>query len=299
MDLAYIFLAVLIFLMYSVTIWYSSIEGFEDGSTVTYEDPKQIYDDVYATIYDMLWHPNEKLNYERVSIQDISLADQPINSVKIVDMCCGTAPNSCYFKDLGVDYIGVDISESMLKKARDNCPKATFQEGDVTQVHLFPQKSASHCLLLGFSIYEFQNPKILSDNAYQWLKPDGYFVVHMVDPDKFDPLLDLASPFAAFSLQKYSIDRVTDSTIYFDQFKYVGKFSKNKDEDDATFDETLIYYDKANNGGNKYRENKHRLNMPSKERLIDIVKTSGFRHLETVDLVRCGKEYQYLVYFTK
>jgi len=299
MDLAYIFLAVLIFLMYSVTLWYSSIEGFEDGSTVTYEDPKQIYDDVYATIYDMLWHPNEKLNYERVSIQDISLADQPINSVRIVDMCCGTAPNACYFKDLGVDYVGVDISESMLKKARDNCPKAVFQEGDVTQVHLFPQKSASHCLLLGFSIYEFQNPRILSDNAYQWLKPGGYFVVHMVDPDKFDPLLDLASPFAAFSLQKYSIDRVTDSTIYFDQFKYIGKFSKKKDEDDATFDETLVYYDKANNNGNKYRENKHRLNMPSKERLIDIVKTSGFRHLETVDLVRCGKEYQYICYFMK
>ena len=299
MDLAYIFLAVLIFLMYSVTLWYSSIEGFEDGSTVTYEDPKQIYDDVYATIYDMLWHPNEKLNYERVSIQDISLADQPINSVRIVDMCCGTAPNACYFKDLGVDYVGVDISESMLKKARDNCPKAVFQEGDVTQVHLFPQKSASHCLLLGFSIYEFQNPRILSDNAYQWLKPGGYFVVHMVDPDKFDPLLDLASPFAAFSLQKYSIDRVNDSTIYFDQFKYIGKFSKKKDEDDATFDETLVYYDKANNNGNKYRENKHRLNMPSKERLIDIVKTSGFRHLETVDLVRCGKEYQYICYFMK
>jgi hypothetical protein len=39
--------------------------------------------------------------------------------------------------------------------------------------------------------------------------------------------------------------------------------------------------------------------MPSKERLIDIIKTSGFRHIENVDLVRCGKEYQYLVYFSK
>ena len=39
--------------------------------------------------------------------------------------------------------------------------------------------------------------------------------------------------------------------------------------------------------------------MPSKERLIDLFKTSGFRHVENVDLVRTGKEYQYLVYFTK
>jgi len=39
--------------------------------------------------------------------------------------------------------------------------------------------------------------------------------------------------------------------------------------------------------------------MPSKERLINIIKTSGFRHVETQDLIKVGKEYQYLVYFTK
>jgi hypothetical protein len=157
----------------------------------------------------------------------------------------------------------------------------------------------THCILTGFSIYQFQNPKIISDNAYQWLQPGGYFVVHMVDPDKYDPILNLASPFAAFSLQKYVFERQTDSTIYFDKFKYIGKLKKKKDEDQATYEETFAYYDKDDNKGNKYRENKHHWNMPSKERMIDIIKTSGFTHIETVDLVRCSKEYQYIVYFTK
>jgi len=40
-----------------------------------------------------------------------------------------------------------------------------------------------------------------------WTNPGGFFIVHLVEPDKYDPLLDLASPFAAFSLQKYSYDR--------------------------------------------------------------------------------------------
>ena len=40
-------------------------------------------------------------------------------------------------------------------------------------------------------------------------------------------------------------------------------------------------------------------NLEIKERLIDIIKTSGFRHLETQDLVKVSKEYQYLVFFTK
>jgi len=300
MDTAYIFLAVLIFLMYAIRIWGSSVEGFDnEGESAVYEDVSKIYDAEYAKIYNLLWHPNEKLKYEQVSIQDISLADKPVSAVRVADLACGTGPNACWFKDLGVDYVGIDISESMISQARSDCPKASFQVGDITNIHLFPQKSKSHCLMLGFGIYEFQNPKIISDNAYQWLEPDGFFVVHMVDPDKFDPLLDLASPFAAFSLQKYSIDRQVDSNIYFDQFKFKGTFKKQKDTDNAEYDELFTYYDKDNNDGIKYRENKHKMFMPSKERLIDIIKTSGFRHVENVDLVRCGKEYQYLVYFQR
>ncbi len=299
MNTAYIFLAALIFIMYSITLWISSREGFENESSVTYEDPEEIYDDIYASIYDLLWHSKDRIDYESVSIQDIALADSHTKDVRILDMCCGTAPHACFFKNLGVDYVGVDISEAMLAKAREKCSLATFQKNDVSQIHLFPPKSMSHCLLLGFSVYQFENPKILSDNAYHWLKPGGYFIVHLVDPDKYDPLLSLASPFASFSLQKYALERQTESHIYFDKFKYIGRLKKEKDVDQATYEETLAYYDKDDNGGNKYRENKNHWFMPSKERMLDIFKSSGFRPVELVDLVRCGNEYQYLAYLTK
>jgi SAM-dependent methyltransferase len=298
MEVAYIFLAVLIFIMYSLTIWYSSIEGFEDGKAEELHD-SEIYDEIYASIYDSLWNSNERIKYEEVSMQDISLADREIAAVRVLDMCCGTATHAQFFRDLGVQYVGVDTSDAMLAKARERCPSAKFNKGNVTLPQLFSPKSYSHCLLLGFSIYMFQNPRIISDNAYQWLEPGGYFIVHLVDPDKFDPLHDLSSPFAAFSLQKYNIDRQTESVVYFDKFKYTGKLVKKKDEDDASYDEVLSYYDPADNDGIKYRENKLSLNMPSKERMIDIFKTSGFTHVENVDLVRAGKEYQYLCYFKK
>jgi len=299
MKLEYIFLAVLVFLMYGITLWVSGQEGFENEGSVTYEDAEEIYDDVYASIYDLLWNPQDMIKYQQVSMQDISLADWNTKNVHVLDMACGTAPHATWFKNLGVDYTGVDISESMLKKARENTPSVKFQKGDITQVHLFPQKAMSHCLLTGFSIYQFQNPKIISDNAYQWLQPGGYFIVHLVDPDKYDPLHELASPFAAFSLQKYSLERQTASNVFFDKFKYIGRLNKKTGEDQATYEETFAYYDKNDNNGSKYRENKHHWNMPSKERMIDIFKTSGFRHVENVDLVRCGKEYQYVCYFTK
>jgi ubiquinone/menaquinone biosynthesis C-methylase UbiE len=299
MNIAYIFLAILILLLYSATLWMSSVENFENEDGVTFEDNTQMYDETYASVYNPLWHSNEKLKFEQVSMQDIALAEWPVATVRVLDMCCGTAPHACWFKNLGVDYIGVDTSKAMLAKARKDCATAKFQEGDVTQVHLFPQKSMTHCILLDFSIYQFENPKILSDNAYQWLQPGGFFVVHLVDPDKFDPILDLATPFAAFSLQKYSLERQTDSSIYFDKFKYLGRFKKNKDEDNAEFEETFTYYNKEDNGGKKYRQNKHRWMMPSKERMFDIIKSSGFRMVEAVPMLNAGKEYQYLCYFTK
>lgn len=299
MEYAYMLLALLLLLMYSVSTWYTSIEGFEDGKTIQFHDSAEIYDDTYASIYDSLWNSNEKTKYEQVSIHDIALDGWPLSAIRVLDMCCGTGLHACWFSNLGVDYLGVDTSEAMLKKARDACPSAKFQQGDVTQVHLFPQKSFSHAILLGFSAYLFENPKILSDNAYQWLQPGGFFIVHLVDPDNFDPLHDLASPFAAFSLQKYSLERQTDSSVFFDKFKYLGRLNKKKGEDNASYDETLTFYDPDSNGGIKYRENKLSLTMPSKERMIDIFKTSGFQHKETVDLVRAGKEYQYLVYFSK
>jgi len=298
MDVKDLFILVgLFFLFYSICLWSSSQEHFEDETTIV----DKIYDALYAGIYKPLWHSSEdKLGFERVSIQDIALSNQPITDLKILDMACGISQNSCFFTALGVEYIGVDTSSEMLEEARKNCPTAIFKKGDITQVSIFTPKSFSTCLLLGFAIYEFPNSKVIFDNAYAWLKPDSYFVVHMVDPDKYDPLLDLASPFAGFSLQKYSFERQTKSEIYFNDFKYIGELKKKKDHDDAIFKETFVYFNPSKNpSGTKYREQSREWNMPSVERLIEIAKTSGFRLKEKVSLRPASKEYQYLVYFTK
>jgi ubiquinone/menaquinone biosynthesis C-methylase UbiE len=297
MNAAYIFLAALVFLMYGLTLWSSSQEGFENEGSVTYEDPEEIYDDIYASIYDLLWNPQDMLKYEQVSMQDISLADWNTKNVHVLDMACGTAPHSGWFKELNVDYTGVDISDSMLKKARENTPNATFQKGDITQVHLYPQKSMTHCVLTGFSIYQFKNPKLLFNNINSWMKPGGILVVHLVHPEKFDPILDAASPFAGFSLQKYSKERITDSEIKFDKFSYKSKFVKDPQEKEATFEEIIEYKEPKN--GKKYREHKQRLFMPSLEEMLDIIRSAGFTKHEMVDMVSAGFEYQYLVFFTK
>jgi len=287
----YLLLAILVVIMYAVSLWSSTREGFT--ADIILED-HEIYDTEYSKIYKALWlSSKEVLDFEQVSLQEM-LADETRSEVKILDMCCGIAQHSCFFKSLNVDYTGVDISEPMLAEARRRCPN-TYKRGDITDASIFTPKTFSHALLFGFSIYQFPNAKLATDNAFLWLKPGGKLVVHLVEPDKYDPLLELASPFAAFSLQKYSTDRQTKSDVYFDEFKYSGNFKKKKNEENAEYHETLTRY----SGTPKYRENIHHWYMPELNSMIETIKTSGFRMTEKVDLVKVGREYQYLVFFEK
>jgi ubiquinone/menaquinone biosynthesis C-methylase UbiE len=295
-----VLLTLILVTLYSVSIWSCTREGFEGGESVSLEDPEKYYDAMYASVYKALWHTDQKLEFEQVSMQDIALADQAKANVKILDLCCGIAPHACWFKNMGVEYTGIDISLPMMEQARKDCPSSKFQKGDVTQPSLFPPKSCSHTLLLGFSAYMFPNIKSVSDNAYIWTQPGGFFIVHLVEPDKYDPILDLATPFAAFSVQKYSYDRQNKSEIFFDDFKYTGTLQKKKNEEDASFNEVFTYYNTEKSPGNvKYREQKQIWHMPSLESIIDTIKSSGFRMQEKVHMISCGKEYQYIVYFTK
>jgi trans-aconitate methyltransferase len=295
MKPAYLFLAVLAWILYSCTLWASSQEGFTAGESVTMDTP---YDDLYASIYDTLWNSSEEANqFIRVSIQDLALAEWPVANVKLVDLACGTAPYACWFESFDISYTGVDRSHAMIERAKRSCPSATFQVGDIQQATTFAPKSFSHACILGFSIYECGTVKLLADNVYMWLQPSGVLVVHMVDPDRYDPLLNLASPFAAFSLQKYALERQVDSELYFDQFRYKGTLRKQVGDDSATYSETLTFYNPTD--GVKFREQAHNWTMPPMEDLIDTFRSAGFRHKESVHLVSCGKEYQYLVYFQR
>jgi SAM-dependent methyltransferase len=293
-------IAILIVLLYATSML-AITEGFEsnDGKTVLYSDPDEYYDEFYASFYDALFHTQDRLSYERASFRELLLDGKDKHELSFLDACCGTAPHACWFREAEIPYTGLDSSEGMLTKARSNCPSAKFVKGDVKQPSTFSPNTFSTVLLLQNSIYQFQNPKVIAENAAYWLKPEGFCVVHAVHPNKFDPVLELSSPFAAFSLQKYSDKRVVDSEIYFDDFKYQSKFKKNTEDDDASWNETITFYDPSKHDGVKYREQKHSLTMMSIERLVDIFRSSGFTLRETVDLVSCGREYQYLLYFQK
>ena len=62
-----------------------------------------------------------------------------------------------------------------------------------------------------------------------WLMPGGKLIVHLVDRDKFDPILPPGNPLYIVSPQKYAKERITKTKITFNEFLYNSNFNFTTD----------------------------------------------------------------------
>jgi hypothetical protein len=108
---------------------------------------------------------------------------------------------------------------------------------------------------------------------------------------KFDPVLESASPFVGFSVQKYADERITQSNVTFDEFDYLGDFQLHGSR--GVYEETFRFRD------GRVRRHEQRVWMPNIEPLVKEITDVGFRLEHHVDLTPIGYEYQYLFFFTR
>ena len=144
-------------------------------------------------------------------------------------------------------------------------------------------------------IYKYKDKTAFIQNVYNWLRPGGYFTLHLVDKTRFDPVIPAGKPFILVNPQSFAEKRITTSSVIFNNFKYKSDFQVFPN-DVVQFRE--IFKD-TTTGTNKARENIHKMWMPSKESIINQCKEVGFISHAQVDLRTAYKEYQYLYIFQK
>lgn len=284
--LSIICLCLFIIYQISLNINGSEIEHFTDTEFINSD---KLFDKFYTGIYDQLFYSGQRVEYE---VNDLSL-----NIIKgklkteILDIGCGTGH---HLKLLNEKYrvTGIDKSNEMLKKAKHENPNIRLVLGDANNKVLFGKGSFTIITCYFFTIYYFKDINHFLNNIHYWLKEKGIFAVHIVNKDKFDPLLDIASPFPAFSLQKYSKERVTKSNIHFNNFSYTGNFEKGKDY--YKFVEIFKHKKKS-----MIRKQEHKLYMFKIETFIKLMNDHGFKEIGQTDLLLLGCEYQYIFYFRK
>jgi SAM-dependent methyltransferase len=266
------------------------IESFSQKDRFLFKTGPEIYDKFYVNIYDYLVFNSQKDNYE---IGEIINKTTPTARSKILDIGSGTGHHVAKLEEMKIQAIGIDVSESMIEKAKQNYPGLSFKVADALNKNAVAGGVFTHVLCLYFTLYYFQDKTLFFQNAMYWLEPGGHLIVHMVNRDKFDPILPPGNPLMWVSPQKYAKKRITHTNLVFDQFDYKANFDLNKDSNIAKFTERFKYKD------GKSRKNEHIMYMESQETILRKAQDVGFILESKIDLMQCAYDYQYLYILVK
>ena len=281
---------VAIMIIYLLFFKKNNIEGFKDKPTFVVKKDDKIYDDFYIDVYDKIYFDNVRNDYE---IGRIVASTEPTSKSIIADIGCKTGHFVGNLSEDGHNIIGIDKSEKLIKKAKENYPNTKYKTGDPTKSILFQPRSLTHITCLGYSVYEIKNKSQFFMNCFNWLMPGGYLVVHLIDKELFDPIQPIGKVIAGFNPQKYSEKRITKTVASFKNYDYTSNF-EIKDNETSLITETFKH--KKNNSVIK---NIKKLHMPSQKTILTIIKDSGFIMQSKYEMKACGYENQFIYIFTK
>ena len=273
------------------------IEGFANPgpgtSGVDQRLDERCYDAFYAKVYDPLVQPIARAPLEtKVPLEWFKEKGREANTIRVADIGCGTGIHIELFAREGVaSIIGYDKSESMIAEAKKRFPDREFVVGDATVATMAAADQFDLVTMFYFTIYMVPERPQMLKNIFLWLAPGGAFVCHIVNKLKFDPILEAASPFVGFSVQKYADERVTKSSVTFDEFEYSGDFQLHGSR--AAYEEVFKFKD-----GN-VRRHEQRVWMPNIDALVAEITGVGFKYAHHVDMTAIGYEYNYLFFFQK
>lgn len=287
---------VMMLLMFLIVLYVYSIlskknnpnkEGFTQNEKFVLKQGTAVYDDFYANIYDELVYDPVRNSFEIGELARTTKMN-PKRS-KILDIGSGTGHQVKMLHDKGYSVEGIDQSKSMIQKSKTLYPGLVIKQADALDSMIYPGGSFTHINALYFTIYYMKNKRAFFENCYKWLKPGGYLNIHLVNRDKFNPIINAADPLIIVSPQKYAKKRITNSTVKFNNFQYKADFKYKPNENLANFEE--LFKDDTN--GN-VRKNDHVFYMETQKKILSQAKDVGFILEGKIDMVYCKYEYQYI-----
>ena len=115
-------------------------------------------------------------------------------SKSILEVGCGTGHRGQFFKSKGYDYVGLDISEGMLKIARRKYPDIRFIQGDVRKLQL--KEKFDEVIFLGKgSVYLTTDDDVMAAlKSMKKLIRNGVIIIDGFDETLLSPILRKTFP---------------------------------------------------------------------------------------------------------
>ena len=258
----------------------------------------KIYDNFYAGIYDQLFYSRLKTEYEMVQMHELTLKNWRKSPVKVLDAGCGTGQHITILNRYKHPVVGIDKSKAMIKRARKKNPKNRFVVGNFSKKHNFKKHEFTHIMCMFFTIYYQKDLVKIFKNFNYWLQPNGVLVLHLVNRQKFDPVLERSSsliPF--FNPQKNIKTRKLDTTLNFNKFKYNSTWIF--DENDKNNVKFVEKFTNKKDNEDIIRQHIHQFSLVTMKKIVKMAKSQGFHLFKIVDLLVANHDFNYLYFFEK
>jgi SAM-dependent methyltransferase len=281
-----------------------------DEHRVTRKTPYEIYDKFYSSIYDELFLNKLKNEFEIYNIELNTIKEPKQKSlikkedIRFLDIGCGTGKHLEILLKKGYKCDGVDLSPSMLKVAKKNIAKylpnfdSKLIEADITHdTSVLSSRKYSHVTCMFFTIYYIKDVTKLFKSIHDSLKHGGYMCIHLVNKQKFDPVLEKSSNklIPLFNPQKHSATRVTKSKLVFNKFNYISDWIIKENSMDVEFHEQFIFKKQDR----RLIKNEHKFFMRNIPYYTGLAKKCGFELIRVVDLLPVGHDNSYIFIFRR
>jgi len=245
------------------------IEGFDQSSPFLLKTGTESYDEFYVEVYDDLMDSKK----QTVEQANLIIKTVPIEKEtdRILDIGSGTGTMVKYLESLGYKAEGLEQSDEMFKKSIEKYRVITIKQGNALDPMQYDRAIFTHILCTNFTIYEFVDKLKLLENCYYWLQGNGYFIIHLVDRDRYHPIVPAALGGSSIDIEK-GTDRITTSEIDSTGYTYKSIFDFIKGSSEVRHKETFV--DKKT--GN-IRQNERSLYMEDHQDILDMATKAGFR----------------------
>ena len=274
-------------LLISLVAFGRKIEGFMDKSEFVTKEGPAVFDDFYATIYDAIAYDEVKNTYE---IGEIINKTSPDSESIILDIGSGLGHNVVALTDSGLKAYGIDFSEDMVKASSKSHPQCTFLNADVLDTMSVAPESVTHILCLDKTMYYIKDKRRFFQNCMSWLAPGGYLAVHLVNKDRFNPVMQKQATMDILALRT---GRQLETRSKLDGLTYKGKYEVFPN-DIAVYKEIFI-----DDVTQKTRQNNHILFMEPQKKILEQARDAGFIMLAQIDMLHLGYDYQYVYILQK
>jgi len=291
--LAIILVGMYLYRISSPNIESNKSEGFTQNAPFILKENQNVYDEFYAEVYNGL---HDTVNFSQKALMQIIKMTEPTNQSVFLDIGSGTGQLVNELTNAGYHAYGIDKSQAMNDYAEKMHPEIETTCGDIVDPMTFEKSTFSHVLCTDKTVYLFEDKLTFFRNSYFWLMPNGYLIIHLVDPDKFEMIQPKGN---ATRLVTQTNARKLDTMADFYDFNYAASYRfpthVNKTNTKIVLKETF-----TDSKTNHVRQNEQTLYMNPINDILDMASKAGFIFHSKVNMKEInGDVHQYLYVFER